>query len=188
MIPVPLHAGASQHVALSKALIRIGRIVAVCHRVNEKLEGQGRTTTITRHQRHDRGQIPTGAVPAHRDAVRVAVDLGGMLGSPLRRRIAIIGGTRKFGLWGQTVVHRYDHTASAHSQVPGRCIGHVQVTNHPATAVKPHQDREGTGPGGGVDTHRNSRARAGNAVLFDPGDLWSSSPGARLGIEAGLLW
>jgi hypothetical protein len=112
--------------------------------------------TVTRHQSHDRSQIPASAVPTHRDAVRVAVNLGGMLSSPLGRRIAIIGSTGEFGLWGQTVVHRYNYTAGAYSQVPGRCIGHVQVTDYPATTVKPHQDREGAGPGGGVDTHRNS--------------------------------
>src|SRR5207244_9550619 len=143
-------------------------------------------TTVTRHQRHGRGQIPTSAVPTHRNAVRVAVHLGSMLNSPLGRCIAIIGGTREFGLWGQTVVHRHDHTASAYSQVTGRCIGHVQVNNYPATTVKPRQDREGAGPGGGVDAHRNSGARAGNVTLFDPGDLWPGSPGARLGVEPSL--
>src|SRR5262245_47871104 len=40
MIPVPLHAGTGEHVALRKALIGIGRIVAVRHWINEQLEGQ----------------------------------------------------------------------------------------------------------------------------------------------------
>jgi hypothetical protein len=188
MIPVPLHAGAGEHIAFRKALIGIGRIVAVRHRIYEQLEGQGRPTTVTRHQGHGRSQIPTSAVPAYRNTLRVTIDLRGMLDGPLGRRIAIIGGTRKFGLWSQTVVHRYNHTAGAHRQVPSRCIGTVQVTDYPATAVKPHQDREGAGSGGSVDAHRNSRARGGDIALFDLGNLWPSSPGACLGIEAGLLW
>src|SRR5262245_59621271 len=70
----------------------------------------------------------------------------------------------------------------------GRGIGHVQVPNHPATAVKPRQDREGACPCRSVDTHWNSRTRARDIALFDPGDLWPGNPGTRLGVEARLLW
>src|SRR5207344_2360834 len=69
----------------------------------------------------------------------------------------------------------------------GRRVGAVQVANHPPTAVKPRQDGEWACTRGGVDAHWNVSVRAGNAPLFDLGDLWPSRPGAGLGVDAGLL-
>src|SRR5437763_140130 len=93
----------SWRTAISIALIGAGGIGAMRHRVHQELEDQRWTTTVARHQRHGRGQIAAGTISTHSDAVRITIELHGMLGSPLRRGIAIICGAREFRLRGQAV-------------------------------------------------------------------------------------
>lgn len=47
-------------------------------RVDQQLMGRHRLVAVTGHERHDRGEVPAGALPADSNPARVTAELAGM--------------------------------------------------------------------------------------------------------------
>ena len=90
VVPEPLHAGARQQIAIGVGAVRSRIEVGVGDRIHEQLKRDRGAVSVARHLAHDRGEVAAGAVAADREFVCIAVQRRGVLGGPLRGRVAVV--------------------------------------------------------------------------------------------------
>src|SRR5262249_33150916 len=152
-------------------LLHGGRLQsAVGGGIDQQLEGKWGPTPVSRQQGDDSGQIATSRVATDCNPHWITVELGCMLGDPLSRGVAIFGRSGELVLWGEAVVYRDHHAACAIGQAPAGGVVAIEVTNHPAAAVKVDQHWEWAVARGCVDANGNLPLRAGDRTVLDAGD------------------
>ena len=92
--------------------------------------------------RHHRGQVAAGRVAGDGDPVRVAAQLGGVLGDPLQRGPAVVHAGRERVLRGQPVVDGHHDGLRADGVCAGDRVVGVEVAERKAAAVVEDDDRQ----------------------------------------------
>lgn len=186
MVPVPPHRVLRQGVSVGILLVETGAEVSLRDRIDHKLQRQPRATPVAGHQAHNCGQVASGAVASHRNPGRVAVDARGVAGHPPGRGVAVFRGAGKLRFRRQTVIHGHHHAAPSDCQVSTGPIRRVQVSHHPATAVKPDQHRKGPRTLRCVYPDRKDPVWPGNRAVLHFGHLGTGGTGPGLAVYTGL--
>ena len=114
----------------------------VGRRVEQALEGDGRSGAVAGHEADDRREVAAGAVAHHGDPRRVGAELGSARDEVDERRVAVVGRRRPAVGRRQPVVDRHHDRADRCGHGAAQPVGALVRAEHPAPAVHVHDERE----------------------------------------------